>query len=84
MDEVDDDMVSRKRPIPKEKDIMNTPDMFLTKAEREEKKRRLQSQTISVVNIASSKKCSDHLSPVKERHNVPSFFQKTSVRKQML
>ena len=84
MDGVDDDMVSRKRPIPKEKDIMNTPDMFLTKAERQEKKRRLQSQSITVVDIAPSKECTVNSSPQNEQLNVPSFFLKTSVRKQML
>lgn len=64
---------------------MNTPDMFLTKAERQEKKRRLLSQQIIVLDTSSpAKECPIDVSPSKQQLNVPSIFQKTSIRKQML
>lgn len=67
---------SQKRP--KEKDIMSTPDMFLTKTEREEKKRRLQVKRESEVPIVSKTE-----EPPKHQ-KVYSIFQKTSIRKQQL
>lgn len=74
--QVENPIQSQKRP--KEKDIMSTPDMFLTKTEREEKKRRLQVKRESEMPTVSKSE-----EPPKHQ-KVYSIFQKTSVRKQQL
>lgn len=53
MDGVDDDMVSRKRPIPKEKDIMNTPDMV-----SDESRKAGEEETTSITVDHCSRYCS--------------------------
>ena len=80
----------RKRPNSKEKDILHTPDMFLTKAEREEKRRRLQPSApvidISLEETPIPKKDMNppETKPPKPQTPKSTFFQKVSVRKQKL
>ena len=74
-----DESPSKKQRSSK-KDIMTTPDFFLTKAEREEKKRRLEKRPEPVIDITSSPPREKAKRPL----HVPSLFVKMSVRKQML
>ena len=71
---------SQKRP--KEKDLLNTPDMFLTKAERADKKRRLMENEKKVeIKPMEEKKEKEE---TKKASKVCPIFQKSSVRKQLL
>lgn len=74
-----DESPSKKQRSSK-KDIMTTPDFFLTKAEREEKKRRLEKRPEPVIDITSSPPREKAKRPL----HVPLLFVKMSVRKQML
>ena len=59
---------------------MSTPDMFLTRAEKEEKKRRQKSKTA----VSDLPKQTTLSTETKQPTKVYSIFQKTSVRKQQL
>ena len=92
-DLADGDEVSppiRKRPSSKEKNILHIPDMFLTKVEREEKRRRLQPPApvidISLEETPIPKKETNppESKPPKPQSSKSTFFQKVSVRKQKL
>ena len=92
-DLADGDEVSlpiRKRPSSKEKDILHIPDMFLTKAEREEKRRRLQpSAPVIDISIEETPILKKDTNPPETKLPKPqtsksTFFQKVSVRKQKL
>ena len=92
-DLANDDEVSppiRKRPSSKEKDILHIPDMFLTKAEREEKRRRLQASTPVIdISIEETPIPNKETNPPKTTSPKPhssksTFFQKVSIRKQKL